>query len=274
MAYIDGLLASGERPIRREHQHWFILVARALYGILAVLIAIGLLFLSGNLGQGAIRDTLGWVIVVIVVGALVYMGWQTLAWMNEEFVVTTRRVLQLEGVVNKRVTDSSLEKINDAILTQSLFGRIFGYGDLDILTASESGISRLRKLRQADDFKRAMLEAKHELELELSGARPLPSPPLRTPPPDSAAAPASGGSSADAAPSAAAAGAVAAGSGAAPAPPPPAPPQPVPAAAPSAPQMSADEVTRTLASLADLHERGAISTEEYEAKKADLLRRL
>jgi hypothetical protein len=38
--------------------------------------------------------------------------------------------------------------------------------------------------------------------------------------------------------------------------------------------MSADEVTRTLASLADLRDRGAISADEYEAKKADLLRRL
>jgi hypothetical protein len=33
-------------------------------------------------------------------------------------------------------------------------------------------------------------------------------------------------------------------------------------------------VTRTLGSLADLRDRGAISAEEYEAKKADLLRRL
>ena len=32
-----------------------------------------------------------------------------------------------------------------------------------------------------------------------------------------------------------------------------------------------DEVTRTLASLADLRDRGAISPEEYEHKKADLL---
>ena len=38
--------------------------------------------------------------------------------------------------------------------------------------------------------------------------------------------------------------------------------------------MSPDELTRTLASLADLRDRGAISAEEYEAKKADLLRRL
>ena len=35
-----------------------------------------------------------------------------------------------------------------------------------------------------------------------------------------------------------------------------------------------DEVTRTLANLADLRDRGAITPEEYEHKKADLLSRL
>jgi hypothetical protein len=80
-----------------------------------------------------------------------------------------------------------------------------------------------------------MLDAKHELELELSGARPLPSPAIRT--------------------------------GA----PPPAAPPPLRSEAGS---MAADDVTRTLASLADLRDRGAISAEEYEAKKAELLRRL
>jgi hypothetical protein len=260
MAYLDSLLASGERPIKRERQHWFILVSNAAYGLIAVVIAIFLLFISGNLGQGTVRDLLGWVIVIVVVGGLVYLAWQSLQWTNREFIVTTRRVLQLEGVLNKKVVDSSLEKINDAILTQSIFGRLFGYGDLEILTASESGISRLRKLRQADDFKRAMLEAKHELELELSGARPLPSPPLRAASPE----PSAGGP--DAVPTAPAQAEAPAGPGAASI-----------AANPLAPptsQMTSDEVTRTLASLADLHERGAISTEEYEAKKADLLRRL
>jgi PH (Pleckstrin Homology) domain-containing protein/putative oligomerization/nucleic acid binding protein len=264
MAYIDSLLASGERPIKREHQHWFILVANAGYGILALVIAIGLLVISGNLGQGTARDLLGWAIVIIVVAGLAYLAWEALRWTNREFIVTTRRVLQMEGVINKRVIDSSLEKINDAILTQSLLGRMFGYGDLEILTASESGISRLKKLRDADDFKRSMLEAKHELELELSGSRPLPSPPLRAAPPDGPAAPSRPVEPPASAPPPIAAAAAAAAPAAAPSPPP----------APASSQMSADQVTRTLASLADLHERGAISTEEYEAKKADLLRRL
>ena len=246
MAYIDSMLAAGERVLRREHQHWFVLIADARYGILAIGAAILLLILrAAARTSGDFDRVIGFVVLALVLGGLAYVGWQILRWMNEEFVVSTRRVLQFEGVLNKRVLDSSLEKINDAVLTQSLFGRIFGLGDLDILTASETGISRLRMLKDADNFKRAMLEAKHELELELSGARPLPSPPLR----------ASSGPP----------------SGAAPA---PAPSSAPPPEAPRHAEMTPDELTRTLASLADLRDRGAISPEEYEAKKADLLRRL
>jgi hypothetical protein len=244
MANLENKLASGERPLRREHQHWFVLLADSRYGILAIVAAILLLILrSAARTSGDIDRIIGFVVLALVIGGLAYIGWQILRWVNEEFVVTTRRVLQLEGVLNKQLVDSSLEKINDAVLSQSLFGRIFGFGDLDILTASESGISRLRMLKDADGFKRAMLEAKHELELELSGARPLPSPPLRAP-----SGPSSG-------------------------------PAPAPSAAPATEpprrtEMTPDELTRTLASLADLRDRGAISPEEYEAKKADILRRL
>jgi hypothetical protein len=41
-----------------------------------------------------------------------------------------------------------------------------------------------------------------------------------------------------------------------------------------APAADPDDVTRTLASLADLRDRGAISAEEYERKKAELLSRI
>ena len=240
MAYLDSRLGSGEQVLRREHQHWFVVLADARYAIVMWLIALGLWIISGALPEGA-RPIVGWVIVILVVGGLLYAAWQLLRWQNEEFAVTSRRVLKTEGVLNKSIVDSSLAQINDAILTESVFGRIFGFGNLEILTASESGISNLRMLREADDFKRAMLDAKHDLELELSGARPMPGPALRA----GAASPAPGGVG---------------GSGA--------------GATPGPASMTADDVTRTLASLADLRDRGAISAEEYEAKKADLLRRL
>ena len=240
MSYLEKRLATGEQPLRVEHQHWFVVVANTRYSFVAWIVAIALWLLSAALPEG-LRSPLGWVIVVLVVGGLLNLGWQILRWQNEEFVVTTRRVLQTQGVVNKQVIDSSLEKINDAILTESIFGRMFGFGDLEILTASETGISILRMLRDADGFKRSMLDAKHELELELSGAKPMPGPAIRTSPPVPVGSPPASG------------------------------PSP---AAPGASRMSADEVTRTLASLADPRDRGAISAEDYEAKKADLLRRI
>jgi hypothetical protein len=238
MAYLDKRLATGEEPLRREHQHWFVVVADARYAIFAFLGAIVLIFVSGAVPNDDVKRIIGYVVLLLVLGGLLYLGWQILRWQNEEFVVTSRRVLQTQGVINKQIIDSSLEKINDAVLTESIFGRMFGFGDLEILTASESGISNLRMLRDADGFKRAMLDAKHELELELSGARPMPGPAIRTGPPAQPA-------------------------------PAPATPAPDPA-----PKMSADEITRTLASLADLRDRGAISADEYEAKKADLLHRI
>jgi hypothetical protein len=180
-------------------------------------------------------------------------------------VLTNRRVLQVEGVVNKRAVDSSLEKINDAVLSQSLFGRIFGFGDLEVLTASEAGISDFKMLVRPIDFKKAMLDAKHEYEMEVSGSRPYdpPSPPMRTSTAPSTAA------HADTAPSMGASA-------------PPTPSAPVgdetmttavPGGAPRA-ALNSDELTRTLASLADLRDRGAISVDEYERKKADILGRL
>ena len=93
MPYIDGKLASGERVLRREHQHWFVLVADARYGILAIAAAILLLILrAAARTSGDVDRVIGFVVLALVLGGLVYLAWQILRWVNEEFVVTTRRV--------------------------------------------------------------------------------------------------------------------------------------------------------------------------------------
>jgi predicted Zn-dependent peptidase len=45
-------------------------------------------------------------------------------------------------------------------------------------------------------------------------------------------------------------------------------------AAPPEPEMSAEEVDAALTRLADMRDRGIITPDEFEAKKADLLGRL
>jgi uncharacterized membrane protein YdbT with pleckstrin-like domain len=243
--YAESLLASGERVVRREHQHWFILVANTRYAILALLAALALTAVRVWVNQvGVIWDILGWLTLAVFVYGIVAFLWGILRYRNEEYLITNRRLIHAEGVVNKKTTDSSLEKINDAVLTESMFGRMFGFGDLDVLTASEEGIERLRMLRDAKDFKKAMIEAKHELEVEV--ARPV-MPPIRSEPAAVAAAPVA--SAAPAAP----------------------PPTPVPAA-PAAPPST--DIGAALDRLGDLRDRGLITPEEYAAKRQELLDRL
>jgi hypothetical protein len=276
MSYADTLLSTGERITHRVRQHWLVLLWGARIPISAIIAALLLLILSSAAGAtGLARDLLSLLTAVLFIGGLVFLAWATLRYLNTEFVLTNRRVVQVEGVVNKRATDSSLEKINDAVLTQSIFGRMFGFGDLDILTAAEAGIERFRMIIDPIAFKRAMLDAKHEYEVDMERAGWQPSPPIRA-----AAATGSAAAGSDARPTGGPGSTGPASSGEPAVRPAPAPAAPAPAApasapaAPPAPRVDPDEVTRTLANLADLRDRGAISPEEYEAKKTDLLGRL
>jgi hypothetical protein len=252
MSYADGLLSTGERISYRNKQHPFVFIWGARYAILALIVAFIAILLGGNLSTdgigGSARTLLGWVTLILFVGGIVVAIWTALRYINQEYVLTNRRVIQVEGVLNRNSTDSSLEKINDAVLTQSVFGRMFDYGDLTVLTASEAGIDKMHMLRKPIAFKKAMLDAKHEFEVDMERSGWQPGPPIR-----------------DAAPVSNTAGTpTAATTGAA---------SPAPSA-PPAPKADPDEVTRTLANLADLRDRGAITREEYELKKADLLSRL
>jgi hypothetical protein len=231
--YADRLLSQGEEVVLRTRQHWLALILEARYPILLFIAGLVLLFLSQAI-TGTFHDIVGWLTIGAIVISLLWLAKTYMTWYSEDYLVTNRRVLKVEGIINKRSADSSLEKINDAVLEQNLLGRMLNYGDLDILTAADVAVDRYRMLNRAAEFKREMLNQKHDLEGEYN--RPLPSPPLR---------------SAPAAPALAA-----------------------PAPAPARREMSPDEVTRALGGLADLRDRGAISPQEYEAKKAELLGRL
>jgi Bacterial PH domain/Short C-terminal domain len=231
--YADKLLADGERVALRSRQHVLATFIEGRVPWVLLVLALVLIALDLSLEPGTARDLFGLLGLGLLLVALAWLTVIYMQWLNQDYLVTNRRVVKVEGILNKRSADSSLEKINDAVLQQSLFGRMLGYGDLDILTAAEESVDRYRMLSQAQTFKRTMLDEKHKLEQE---AFQIPAPPLRAAPP--------------------------------PAPAPVVPPAPAPR------QMSSEEITGALGDLADLRDRGAISPEEYEAKKQDLLGRL
>jgi hypothetical protein len=244
--YADSLLSNGERVILRSRQHWLATVLDGRYPWLLFLASLVVLLLSQNL-DGTVRDVAGYLVLAALVVSLAWLGRVYLGWWSQDYLVTNRRVLKVEGIINKRSADSSLEKINDAQLHQNLVGRLLGYGDLDILTASTAAVDDFRMLDKAPRFKRVMLEQKHDVETETS--RP-PSPPLRAP---GHVATSPGHAQAASEP-----GMAAARHG----------------GSPNMLPMNADDVARALATLAELRERKAITVEEYEQRREDYLSRL
>lgn len=49
-------------------------------------------------------------------------------------------------------------------MRQSWLGRLLDFGDIEITTASEAGVSRFRSLADPQGFKRAMNDARHDIE--------------------------------------------------------------------------------------------------------------
>lgn len=294
MSYVDQILGDNEHVVYRTRQHLIVLLQRLFTSLftflvflalgLAVLIppagaagdrvrfvigviALGSLvmplylivsaWLQGSRGGDFVRRIWGAVVagLAILAFALVMMllpsfrvvGWIaivvaiipaaeairiTLDWVNEQYIITNRRVIEVKGTINKQVSDSALEKVNDVELTQSVVGRMLGYGTVQIITGSDIGVNLFHRISGPLRFKRAMLNAKEGLHESGPPAKPaevLPS-----------------SQSADTGE----------------------------AAAHEPDDDATSRIPELIAELAELHEQGILSDEEFESKKAELLDRL
>jgi uncharacterized membrane protein YdbT with pleckstrin-like domain len=234
--YADSLLTQGEVVLRRERKHWLSLFLETRLSILLWIIAIVVLVVVFvRRTSDTINDGLSIGALVIIALGLAFFAFRWWHWKTDEYIITNRRLLKVDGIINKHSADSNLEKINDAILDENFLGRILDYGDLDILTAAEVAVDKYRMLNHAKSFKKQMLTAKHALE-DGHSYSDISSPPLQA----VGAPPASG----------------------------PADPHLTQRAD------TPDEVTEALVQLATLRDSGAITAADYETKKQELLGRL
>ncbi len=76
-----------------------------------------------------------------------------------EHILTNRRLIQQTGILRKQSMDAPLDKVNNVEHWQTLWGRILGYGDVEIDTASEHGATRFRSISRPLEFKNAIVGA-------------------------------------------------------------------------------------------------------------------
>jgi uncharacterized membrane protein YdbT with pleckstrin-like domain len=161
--YINKLLSANEEILIQKKQHWFRLIGSIFLEIALLLIIFAATITAAVFFTVyiAIIIAVGFILLMIPLATMII---DILHWTHHSYIITNRRIVQISGVLNKSVTDSSLEKVNDVNMTQSALGRIFGYGDIEILTASESGIDVFKRIDSPIEFKIIMMNAKEALE--------------------------------------------------------------------------------------------------------------
>ena len=181
---------------------------------------------------------LGWATGVFLLIGVLGVGWYVIVWRVERYIVTTRRVIETGGVINKWSRDTSLEMITDMIVDHPApRAHLRLRRDRPSRPPPNRATNKIRFLPDPDGFKKALLDAKQEHALELAGGGKG----RRRGP----------GSSRDRSEAAR-----------------------EPGEPRSRQRTSAEEVDASLTRLADMRDRGLITQAEFDEKKKQLLDRI
>jgi hypothetical protein len=152
----DRYLALDERKVCEVRRHAGLLLGPFLQTLVvfAVAGALGALVSHVLGGAGVITGIVG----LIAVGFFLRFVWKVVQWWLTRIIVTDRRILEVSGVVSRRVASMPLPQVTDTTYHRSLGGRMLGYGDLVIESPGRHpGLSHIGYVPRPDDFYRIVM---------------------------------------------------------------------------------------------------------------------
>ena len=148
MSYIDAHLLPGESVTYRTRLHWKVYLASFFFGLL---ICVPLVVLALNSENR---------ILALIPGIAALLAWIK-PWLerhSSEFAVTSRRVIIKLGFFNTRSVELLLPKIEGIAVTQSLFGRMLGFGEI-VVTGTGGTEERFDRIQAPLEFRQAVQAA-------------------------------------------------------------------------------------------------------------------
>ncbi|MFA5986044.1 MAG: PH domain-containing protein [Parcubacteria group bacterium] len=139
-------LKEDEKVFLIIRRHWLILMLPITIAIIGLVIGF---FFRGY-----------WLIVPIL--PLCYLLYRVIERRNDLWAVTNLRVIDEYGVFTLNSKESPLDKINNVSYSQSIWGRLLGYGNVQIQTAAEVGASTYEQVEKPQKLKDAITEMQEE----------------------------------------------------------------------------------------------------------------
>ena len=162
MSFSEDQLLPGETIVISTNQHALVLLKPILLNLFmdAGIVAL-YLFAFPELPE---------ILALTLIPAVILM-WQVMVRSRNQYIITNRRVVKQEGVFNTKSYDASLDKINNIFHEQNLWGKMLGYGDVGLETASEQGTSIFRFIPNPLGFKNAVIEQREVYKHAPSGSK-------------------------------------------------------------------------------------------------------
>ena len=127
MSYVSRVLQPSETLVYATKVHWFVYLRMVFWLVVAAIVAIGSNFVPPEL-QTPLLIAAG----VIAAIALIYGLDAFIKRATTELAITDRRVIYKHGLIRRRTFEMNLSKVESVEVMQSIFGRLFGFGEVEI----------------------------------------------------------------------------------------------------------------------------------------------
>jgi len=149
----EKYLLADEPPVIATRRHPAVLVRPFVRGVPALLVGIWVLQLDPTNRVGAAVGLL------VVLGALGYLGLHVAEWRVRHLLVTRRRVLLTSGVIIRTVAVMPLRRITDLTWKETFWGQVLGYGTFRFESAGQQqGLDVIAFMPHADALYKRLSE--------------------------------------------------------------------------------------------------------------------
>lgn len=117
-----------------------------------------LMMMSAQINSGGLSLMAFVVNLILTFGPILFVFLKN---KNKHYIITNQRLYVEEGVLSKVKVDISFDKINDLTIKQKFIQRIFGAGDIIVMTGNDSS-TNLTSVANVDRFKELLSSNWHK----------------------------------------------------------------------------------------------------------------
>jgi uncharacterized membrane protein YdbT with pleckstrin-like domain len=146
-------LLPGENLVLKAHQHWITFVRAMVFPvvILVLVVLADFSFLGpGGLYVPKLRTYLTLIVVALAILWLIVV-W--IRWQSVSYTLTDQRIKIEAGVLGREEKIIPIDRVQDCTTRQSIFGRMLGYGTVEVDAAGAQGAEILVNLPKPGQFR-------------------------------------------------------------------------------------------------------------------------